>query len=172
MHNAKYVTITENGTFVGGRATTVYQGYYMVAMDIPELTHYTFTKFQQIMAMNGIDVAELHIVASNTEQTVVNGNKRVIGNPSAKPGPNLWCRIKTRDGKETDWRFVMKHTGPVVSTRIRACFDHLAGGVSMQEMSMALDPKYEQKQAKLMRRELRRFKRNAMFLPGFALRTL
>ena len=165
MHNAKYVTIKENGTFVGGKPTNVYQKFNMVSMDIPELRKYIFNKIQQRMAGRGLNVAEVHIIASSTEQEIVNGKPRAVGNPSSKPGPNLWYRVKTKNGKETNWRFVMKHTGPVVSTRVYACFDQLAGGVSLHEVSMVLDPKYELKQAKLLRKEIRKFARNQIYLP-------
>ena len=165
MHNAKYVTITEKGTFVGGKPTNEYQGFNMVSMDIPELRKYIFNKIQQRMAGRGLNVAEVHIIASSTEQEIVNGKAHAVGNPSSKPGPNLWYRVKTKNGKETDWRFVMKHTGPVVSTRVYACFDQLAGGVSLHEVSMVLDPKYELKQAKLLRKEIRRFTRNTNYVP-------
>ena len=91
ISNTEYITINENGIFVGDKPATHYRG---------EKIGYTKEDmgFFRTIKRQYPDLEELHILSSETH-----GYIGLIGNPSAKHGPNAWCRGKFSNGIIGQW---------------------------------------------------------------------
>lgn len=103
MTNADYITINENGVFVGGKLATTYRSVNIY--NIPNAVKYFQESKQKIKDERGLDLLELHALASSTP-----GNYAEPGNPSPKRGRYAWCRAKLTDGTELDWVFLSDYS--------------------------------------------------------------
>ncbi len=99
MTNADYITINENGVFVGGKPATKYRGVNIY--NIPYTVKYFQTAKQKIKQERGLDLLELHALSSETD----GGEYATPGHPSPKHGRYAWCRAKLSDGTELPWVF-------------------------------------------------------------------
>ena len=98
MRNADYITINENGVFVGGKPATTYRGVNI--FNIPSVIKYFQKAKQKIKDERDLDLLELHVLSSETP-----GNYAEPGNPSSEHGRYAWCRAKLSDGTELPWVF-------------------------------------------------------------------
>ena len=123
MHNSKYLTVKESGIYIDGKNTVFYNGNAMVGIDSGSIK-YIFNKIQQKIK----DVAEVHIVASDTE--CPNNKHCITRDPSGAFGSNVWYRIKRADGKVSSWHFFAKYEGIFKNLSDicgpRACLNYLA----------------------------------------------
>ena len=121
--NTKYITINENGIFVGGEPATHYRG---------EEIGYTKEDmgFFRTIKSHYPDLEELHILSSETQ-----GYIGWIGNPSAKHGPNAWCRGKFSNGVIGQWVSADKPGSAAGCVRycIIACANPLYSGSTFRD---------------------------------------
>jgi len=100
MTNADYITINEQGVFVGGKQTRKYKDKFIEDVsDLPIL--FCAVKYRIKQEMN-LDLSELHVLSSETDAKTGFGVHNQ-GNPSAKYGNNSWCRAKLTDGTVLPW---------------------------------------------------------------------
>ena len=100
MRNTDYITINEQGVFVGGQPARKYKDKYIHEVtDLPIL--FCAVKYRIKQEMN-LDLSELHILSSETDTRTGFGVYHQ-GNPSAKYGNNSWCRAKLLDGTVLPW---------------------------------------------------------------------
>ena len=111
MNHFKYLTINENGVFVGGKPTKFYNGAAIAAAD---LLKEAFVKLQKNLVKHGKDIQEVRILASETGYK----NQRLGTNicPSGRPGTNIWYCYVLRDKTVTKWRFYASYDNNKLST--------------------------------------------------------
>ena len=95
--NTNYITINNDGVFVGGEPATTYNGKEIGFIDN---TRVCFSDIQ----MQNPEVQELHVGAFET-----NGRFMKAGNPSEVFGKNAWARVKLWDGRLGPWVFNMQY---------------------------------------------------------------
>jgi len=93
IKNTEYITVNENGIFVGEKPATTYRGREIYD------TKYVKNRFKLIQEKYP-EIHELYITTSETA-----GIFAQIGNPTSKHGQNVWCRIKTKCGLTNNWVF-------------------------------------------------------------------
>ena len=102
----QYVTVNNQGIFVGGKPTEFYRDIDIQAPD------YTMTLFHRIQPLYPT-VQEIHVLSSETP-----GEFAKPGNPSAVPGKNAWCRAKFTDNKLGNWIFYTSLISPEICAHI------------------------------------------------------
>ncbi len=107
--NTKYISITKDGLFVGGKTATHYCGY---PIKLTEETQNYFILAQQ----SNPNMKELHVGAFDTV-----GEFAIPGTPSGKDGINIWARIKMNNGRLGNW--VFSDVTPVTLCAFRCIYD-------------------------------------------------
>lgn len=98
IHDNYYITINENGIFIGGMPTLFYRDSKLI---YPEEAIETFKKIKDLVkTRNNLDVSEVQGLSS---ETPVDGSTGDIGNPKPNHGSWLWYRVKFKDGKLSPW---------------------------------------------------------------------
>ena len=91
--DTKYITITKDGVFVGGKPATHYHGEEIGRI---EYVKKDFANMQKMYP----EIQELHIGAFEDK-----GKFAEHGEPSGKFGRYAWCRAKFSDGVVGNWVF-------------------------------------------------------------------
>lgn len=91
IENTQYITLKQDGIFVGGKPTNRYAGETIE--NIPN----ALTSFATLQKQHP-DVKELHMLASDT--CWCHG---YYGDPSTMFGPNAWCRVVFNDDITGRW---------------------------------------------------------------------
>ncbi|MBQ3785258.1 MAG: hypothetical protein II843_02600 [Alphaproteobacteria bacterium] len=98
IHDNDYITINENGIFIGSVPTLFYRDSKLFD---PQYAIETFKKIKDLVkTRNNLDVSEVHGLSS---ETPVDGSTGDIGNPKPNHGSWLWYRMKFKDGKLSPW---------------------------------------------------------------------
>ena len=136
MNHFKYLTINENGVFVGGKPTKFYNGAAIAAAD---LLNEAFLKLQEYLAERGKYIKEVRILASETEYKNARPGANIC--PSSCPGPNVWYCYVLYNKTVTKWRFYASYDNNKLSTSNSAyicgpmaCMSSLSG-YSLQDAS-------------------------------------
>lgn len=102
IKSKEYITVKCNdkglvGVFVGWRRVKKYHGEEIHRIE------YVKDVFKWIKQQNP-NIDEFHIISSVTP-----GTDLEKGNPSARPGPYAWCRVKYNNGNVGSWVFNRRH---------------------------------------------------------------
>lgn len=108
IHDNDYITINENGIFIGGVPTLFYRDSKLL---YPEKAIQEFKEVKDLVkTKNNLDVSEVHGLSSETQI----GDRGSIGD-KGNPGPNhgswLWYRVKFKDGELSPWVYASDWLG-------------------------------------------------------------
>lgn len=122
IHDNDYITINENGIFIGGVPTLFYRDSKLI---YPQDAIKTFKKIKDLAkTRNGLDVSEVHGLSS---ETPVDGSTGDIGNPKPNHGCWLWYRVKFKDGKLSPWVNASDFVGDRADGVCAACCAYFVG---------------------------------------------
>jgi len=92
--NTKYITITADGIFVGGKPAIYYRGIKICDREGVKASFQTIQKKYP-------NIQEMHFLTSETPSEYL-----AQGNPVAKNGSNAWARVIFNDGYVAPWALV------------------------------------------------------------------
>ena len=98
IKNTQYITINQDGIFVGGKPATTYLGEKICKIDFVK---WIFAWMQE----QNPNITEFHIGAFETR-----GEQAKPGNPNGVFGPNAWCRVKYKNGNLGAWVFINSYS--------------------------------------------------------------
>ena len=106
IHDNDYITINENGIFIGGVPTLFYRDSKLL---YPEKAIQEFKEVKDLVkTKNNLDISEVHGLSS---ETPVDGSTGDKGNPSPNHGAWLWYRVKFKDGELSPWVYAADFLG-------------------------------------------------------------
>jgi len=116
IHDNDYITINENGIFIGGVPTLFYRDSKII---YPEEAIETFKKIKNLVkTRNNLDVSEVHALSS---ETPVAGSFGGVGDPKPNHGRWLWYRVKFNDGSLSPWAYATDFIGDRAAGVCAAC---------------------------------------------------
>ena len=120
--NTEYITINENGFFIGGKKVigernynkekpTLFHGHTIYATESFASGFIRFDDWFKSVQSRIPDIEEIHAGAFDTT-----GERNKQGFPSGKIGANLWCRIKLKGKDATYNPWVFRETSYAVGS--------------------------------------------------------